>query len=511
MASRRAVALVTAGAALLAACGTDVDVTAERADLVVFDPTVDAPPAPVAQPPSTTTPPPTTLPPAPSNAPTDPNAIDFGPDKPPQAYDEFLLAVMTDLEVWWAEQYPVIYGEAYLPLQGEVYAAYPGRPDDIPGCGAPSTAYEDVQLYVAFYCGVGDFIVYDDGDDGLLAELAREYGPGTIGTVLAHEFGHAIQLRSGALDRRYPTILTEQQADCFAGAWSGRASRGETNTVVYTDADVRAGLIAMTKVSDPVGIDQFLDGGHGSGFDRVGAFQVGFVEGPARCAEILDEPLPLVPNRFSSFTEQSTGGDAPFGYGDDELLGFLPEDLNLYWDVELDDTVPGLRPLRLVVVGSGDGVACADLRGDLALGIALCASSDEVLIEERAALDLYRSMGDFSVGYLLGLAWGEAVQEALGSPLSGEARALVNDCLAGGWVQTVIAVDTPGGGTDLPRPRAEGRTASVSPGDLDEAIQTVLMVSDPGSDDDVVGDAFEKIAALRTGVIDGTDACLAQL
>jgi hypothetical protein len=317
-------------------------------------------------------------------------------------------------------------------------------------------------------------------------------------------------LRSGALDRNYPTILTEQQADCFAGAWTARVSRRE-HDVVYTDADVRAGLIAMTKVSDPVGIDQFLDGGHGSGFDRVGAFQVGFTDGPARCAEILDEPLPLVPNRFTSFTEQATGGDAPFGYRDDELLGFLPEDLNLYWDVELDAAVPAMRPLRLVVVRSSEDVACADLRGDLELGAALCASSDEVLINEPAALELYRSIGDFSIGYLLGLAWGEAVQEALDSPLSGEARALLNDCLTGGWVQTVIAVDTAGGVVDLPRPRAEGRTASVSPGDLDEAIQTVLLVSDLRSDDDVVGDAFEKIAALRTGVIDGTDACLAQL
>ena len=448
------------------------------------------------------------MPQPPSTAPTDPGAIDFGPDKPPKPYDDFLLAVVTDLEVWWTEQYPAIYGEAYRPLEGAVYASYPGRPDDIPGCGTPTTSYEDVRLYVAFYCGVGDFLVYDDSDDGLLAELARDYGSGTIGTVLAHEMGHAIQLRSGALDRNYPTILTEQQADCFAGAWTARAAGGGTTTVVYDDADVRAGLIAMTKVSDPVGIDQFADGGHGSGFDRVGAFQVGFTEGPARCAEILDEPLSLVPNRFTSLTEQTTGGDAPFGYGDDDLLGFLPEDLNLYWGVEV--AIPGLDPLGLRVVGGAADPDCDDLRGDLDQGAALCASSDEVLIDEAVALELYRSLGDFSIGYLLGLAWGEAVQEALGSRLVGEERALLNDCLTGGWVQTVILIET-AAGIDLPRPRAEGRTSTVSAGDLDEAIQTVLRFSDLARDDDVVGSAFEKIAALRTGVIEGTDACLTQL
>ena len=271
-----------------------------------------------------------------------------------------------------------------------------------------------MQQYVAFYCGVGDFMVYDDSDDGLLAQLARDYGPGTIGTVFAHEFGHAIQLQAGNLDRALPTILTEQQSDCFAGAWTARVAHGESATVRYSDGDVTAGLIAMTKVSDPVGIDQFTEGGHGSGFDRVGAFQVGFTEGAARCAEILDDPLPLVPNQFTSFDDQNSGGNAPFGYTDDDLFGFLPNDLNLYWDQQLADTIPAMGPLELAVVSSSSGADCTDLRGDLDRGTALCAATGEVFVNEPAALDLYRSLGDFSVGYLLGSAWSEAVQEALG-------------------------------------------------------------------------------------------------
>ena len=51
---------------------------------------------------------------------------------------------------------------------------------------------------MAFYCGLGDFMVYDDGTGGLLFELADNFGPATIGIVLAHEYGHAIQQRSGA-------------------------------------------------------------------------------------------------------------------------------------------------------------------------------------------------------------------------------------------------------------------------------------------------------------------------
>jgi hypothetical protein len=511
MASGRVIALLAAGAVVLAACGADVSVTVERAEQLSFDPTIanPGPTDPGGSAPTDPQTPPTSSSVPTVSVPTDPATINFGADKPPKAYDDFLLRVMTDLGVWWSEQYPAIYGEDFTPLEGGVYAAYPGRADDIPGCGTPTTTYEEVREYVAFYCGVGDFLVYDDSDDGLLAQLARDYGAGTIGTVLAHEFGHAIQLRAGNLDRALATVLTEQQADCFAGAWTGRAARGEASTLTYSDGDVRAGLIAMTKVSDPVGIDQFEAGGHGSGFDRVGAFQVGYLEGPARCAEILDDPLPLVPNQFTE-GDFASGGNAPFGYGADELLGFLPADLNLYWARELDRQIPGLDELTLIPVQSAGDASCEDLRGNFERGAGWCPSTNEMVVNEPAALDLYRTLGDFSVGYLLGSAWGEAVQDALDSPLTGEDRSLLNDCLTGGWVRTVIPVET-ARGIELPQPRVAERVSSISAGDLDEAIQTILLIADLGSGDNVLGNAFEKIAALRTGVTEGTDACLAQL
>ena len=99
------------------------------------------------------------------------------------------------------------------------------------------------------------------------------------------------------------------------------------------------------------------------------------------------------------------------------------------------------------------------------------------------------------------------MQEALGSDLTGEARALLNDCLTGGWVKTVTPIDFA-----LPQPRLATRdSVSISAGDLDEAIQTVLRFGDAGVDDNVSGNAFEKINSFRTGVLEGTDACLAQL
>lgn len=520
MRSGRVVALFTASVVVLAACGGDVFVTAERSDqarvgtppvTTTADPDPDQPPdttvADQIDDPSTTTEQPDpTLPPEPT-ADVDPTAIDFGPNKPPRDYDTLLLAVMTDLNTWWTEQYPLIYGEPFEPLQGEVYAAYPDRPDDLPGCGTPRTTYDEVQEFVAFYCGEGDFMVYDDGDNSLLAELADTYGPSTIGTVLAHEFGHAIQLRTGALTRSLPTILTEQQADCFAGAWTGRATRGEATTLRFTDADVRAGLIAMTRVSDPVGYDQFDPGGHGSAFDRVGAFQVGFNNGPALCSQVLDDPLPLVPNEFTvNDLGQVLAIDAPFGFEENQLLNFIPNDLNDYWDEELASKIRALDGLALVAVQSESEVSCSDLRGDLGRGAALCPSTDEVFFNEPEAFELYAAFGDFSVGYVIAWAWSEAVQLALGTDLQGEPRELLNDCLTGAWVKTVVPVNGV-----LPQPRSNDREVVVSAGDLDEAIQTVILLADLSSDDNILGSAFEKIDAFRQGVIGGLDACLPDL
>lgn len=528
MAHRPLTALLTCAAVVAAACSADVAVTATRSQ--ESEPGVTTPPF-ESVPDSGTTPgtdpdpdtsstipdvddPATTIPGSDPDVPitapvvVDPEAINFGSNKPERAYDDFLLASLSDLDAWWAETYPAVYGEAWEPLAGDVYAAYPERPDDLPGCGEPRTSYEDVQEFVAFYCGLGDFIVYDDGENGLLAGLADNFGAGTIGIVLAHEYGHAIQQRSGALALNLPTVTTEQQADCFAGAWAGRAARSEGG-ITFTDADVRAGLIAMLEVRDPVGINPLSPGGHGSGFDRVGAFQTGFVEGAVRCGELIDDPLPLVPNQFNNLLDEQNEGNAPFGYdsgdvdgSEAELFGFLVPDLNLYWGV--DAAVPGWVDLTLVPVQSVADVECADLQPGLEYGAALCPSNATVYLNEPAALDLYRqqAFGDFSLGYLIGLAWAEAAQISLGSTRTGEDRQLVNDCLAGAWVQTVIP-----GTTGLPEPRDPGRTSVVSPGDLDEAIRTAILIGDLGADDDVLGSPFEKIEAFSDGVLIGLDAC----
>lgn len=467
----------------------------------------------------------------------DPNAIDFGENKPARDYDDFLLAALGDIQTWLADEFPAAFDMPWEPLAGNVYAGYPERVDDIPGCGVPRTDYEDLQQFVAFYCPVGDFIVYDDGDvpivfadgttlDPILFSLAEEFGPATIGIVLAHEYGHAIQQRTGALNQNLPTVTTEQQADCIAGAWAGRAASGLAPGVPFSDSDIRAGLISMITVQDPVGIDPTAAGGHGSGFDRVGAFQVGFRNGLDRCADLIDDPLPITPLQFLSQVDAQSGGNAVFGYfeGSDteaaELFGFLVPDINLLYDNDLDAAFPNFEQLTLVPTQTESDINCSNPVGDYSDGIVLCIESNTAFLNEPVARQLYDDFGDFGPGYLIGIAWAEAAQISAGSTATGEARQLRNDCLTGNWVRTVIPeldangnliiITDPVDGRNriqLPEPRDPDRGASISPNDLTEAIQTAILIGDLSQDEDVNGSAFEKIDSFRQGTLNGITAC----
>ncbi len=348
------------------ACGADVDVTTSRADSITTEPS-----SPDTTDDTDETGPPSTEPSDPTD-PSDPtttleqviddsndiaDVVNVGDDKEPRPYDEFVAASLSDVQAFWRATYPEVYGEPFDELAGGIYAASRNR-DDIPGCGQPRTSYEEVAQFVAFYCTLGDFMVYDDGDRSLLGALAENFGPSIMGVVLAHEFGHAIQFRTGDVEQGYPTISTEQQADCFAGAWVKWASSGQSSTIELTDADIRGGLIAMVTVRDPVGTSQEVEGAHGSAFDRVGAFQVGFNQGAQRCSEILDDPLPLVTNEFVPFSDDERNeGDLPYGFEDGDIIPLVVTALNLFWTFAAGEEGIDFPELTLVPVTSTDEIS----------------------------------------------------------------------------------------------------------------------------------------------------------
>jgi predicted metalloprotease len=546
------IATILAMAAVAGACGDDAGVRVRSAAPIADDasaagqlvPTTSTVPdgvpdtvtpstTPTVPPTATTAPP--TVPPTTEADLTEPeiiepvlaveipfaDVVDADADKPLRAHDGFVAVAFTDIERWWAEVFPEVYGAAFEPLDGGIYAGYPERDTVVPGCGEPETPYEELQLYVAFYCNVGDFMAYDDGDDpdfSLLTPLADAYGSAVMGVVLAHEYGHAIQERIGALDQPIATILTEQQADCFAGAWTGQAYRGESPLLRLGDTDVRAGLLAMLEVRDPVGTSQFTPGGHGSAFDRVGAFQQGFIDGPARCAELLDDPLPLMPNQFRFQDDFEREGNAPYDCAGDPdpacrpAPEFLAEDLLAFWRVTFgDDLGREFAPFTITATDALESVTCDGVVA-LTPQVVVCPAERTVVYDEPEVVELYDEFGDFVLGYIYGVAAAELVQLDLGTGLTGEARALLNDCYTGVWVRDITPDDqgiTPRSQRDDDNDGEPDSTVATSPGDLDEAIRMAILLGDVGANVDDVGTAFEKIDAFRTGVLGGLDACRA--
>ncbi len=427
--------------------------------------------------------------------------IDFGDAKTPQCYDGFLVAAFKDIEDFWGEQFPLTYGGDFAPLEGGIFAAYPDRTDPIPGCGSPQTNFDDVQGN-AFYCIDGDFMAYDDED--LIPSLVKDLGEAAVGVVLAHEFGHAVQARADEFGQ--PTILKEQQADCFAGAWAAHVARGESDTIQFGDADIKSGLIAMIQVRDPVEISGGNDpDAHGTGFDRVGAFQDGFNGGPERCKPFFDENRILIDIPFDR--TDATGGNLPFDEiingatnADGTVFTGITGDLGEFWTQVLQqEGVAYTAPAVVLYPTKGPFPTCegVDERA-FPKNSFYCADTNEVMLDEDFGRELAGDplFGDMSVGYLLAQGFSESVQVARGSSLDGVDRSLADDCLTGVWVADIVPT------VDGPK-----RQLTLSAGDLDEAIITAISRSDQSSDVDRRGTSFEKIDSFRDGVLNGIDAC----
>ena len=167
-----------------------------------------------------------------------------------------------------------------------------------------------------------------------MPDLAQQYGEFTVAVVLAHEWGHAIQARAG-IDE--PTVILELQADCFAGAWVAHVDAGEDTRFSLTTEELDLALAGILSLRDAPGSLAEDPNAHGSGFDRVGAFQEGFEDGASRCAEYtVGDPSPF---QFPFSKNDGPTGDMPFESVVDPATGDTVEgidtaafeSLEVYW------------------------------------------------------------------------------------------------------------------------------------------------------------------------------------
>jgi predicted metalloprotease len=407
--------------------------------------------------------------------------------------DQFARNALADVDSFWAAAYPQFFGEEYTPLEGGYFSvdsqavdegAYP---ETGIGCEGSPTSPDSVAGN-AFYDPACDLIAYDRS---LLEELAGEYGRFLVPVVMAHEFGHAMQGRFGfAASGR--GIQDETQADCFAGAWTGWVAAGRAEHVSIRTPELDDVIRGFLLLRDDVGSDPEDTQAHGSYFDRVSAFYEGFDGGVQPCRDDFGEDRLFTAAAFDSDREYLSRGDAAF----DLIVEWVAITLPDFWSEVFpaafgtDFEPPALEGFQ------GTAPNCAGLE-DRDLGY--CRSDATVYIDETGlATPVYEGIGDFALTTAMALPYSLAVRDQAGLSTNDGAAILSAVCLTG-WYEAQWYGN--GFADVLPN-------ISISPGDIDEAVQFLLTY---GVDDQVFpnvnASGFELVGAFRTGFLEGGAAC----
>ena len=419
-----------------------------------------------------------------------------GPSAPHVSDDPSAVAqrAVDDVTDFWHETYPEVYGDEFEGLAG----FYPYGPDtEMPPCGPYELTYEEVADN-AFYCPDDDIIAWDEGS--LMPQLNEEFGAFTVAIVIAHEYGHAAQARVGTPDR---TVDLELQADCFAGSWTRRVADGDASGFEPSDVDLDKTVAGMISIRDVPNTDPNDPMAHGSGFDRVAAFQDGYENGAGKCAEYADPDRDRRTAEIDD-AEFENEGNLPLeddwdGEGALGLYSLVEQDLNEFYGWYLDQLGGSWTPVAdLVVVDpSTDEVTCGgdELSGtELEYAALYCEDENIVLIDGEGLAGDLNSIGDFAVASELAQLWATAAQARLGVADNDDAG-LQADCMTGFWAaSTFPGVEDVTPGTDL----------TISPGDLDEGIMGFLAYGTAGEGSPTV---FDRSDALRTGFFGDPTAC----
>jgi len=434
--------------------------------------------------------------------------------------DAIIDATLTEVESFWTTAFPEVFGGSFEAVAGGFFPYGPDR--ELPACGGPLTYGEIAQN--AFYCPSDDLIAWDT--DALTNTLLEEFGPFSLAIVIAHEYGHAIQARVPVTG---PTIATEQQADCFAGAFTAFVADGESEALDVSEDDLDLAVAGFLTLRDAVGTPANDPAAHGSAFDRVGAFQDGFVNGAERCAEyeeIYDQGgSTVIDLQFTSQEDFISGGNAPFdpaveGNIFDITLGsleaFWTEALPAQFDVEWeplapDDQVVAFDPSNPSSLPDcpGTDVDIDDVAGKAftCFGDPDDPDDDFVAFDIDLAAQQYDEIGDFAVSGIISQQYAFVAQVLLGNLESDKESSLQADCFSGAWAGELTLATLRQGGQVL----LDETTVSISAGDLDEAVQSFLLLGQQEGADAAQGSTFERVASFRDGFLNGLPSCATYL
>jgi predicted metalloprotease len=393
-------------------------------------------------------------------------------------YADFLQRVGADLDAFWGSLLPTTYRQSYNGLLG----FYPYTSVSLPpSCGRVRIPSYQVIEGNAFYCRESDYIAFDNEE--LFPTVYEEFGASALGVILAHEFGHAIQARTGTQLRG---ALNETQADCFSGAWLKRVSTGGSPTVSIPLEDLDTILQAVLTFRDTPGTGSTVSGAHGTGFDRIAGLQLGYDFGAARCAAFTTNPPVLVAKNFEGL-EAANQGNVPYADALEISIRTTAQHFSATFPELANGAVfTATDPASVAAIRTtcpNATTVFADLLG-LCPGDATHQAS--VLYSADRMKRVYDRFGDAAVGYVYALGYASLLEMAQGrdnpsTSTAGETRAI---CLAATWYRWF----------------GVGDRETLSSGDLDEGIYVALGLQG-------VTTSFDRVRALRSGFDKGPSAC----
>jgi hypothetical protein len=252
--------------------------------------------------------------------------------------------------------------------------------------------------------------------------------------------------------------------------------------------DVVRGFLLLR---DDVGSDPDDTQAHGSYFDRVSAFYEGFEGGIGPCRDDFGADRLFTAAAFANDREYASEGNAAF----DLIVEWIGITLPEFWSevfpsafgTEFDP--PSVEGFQRTAPDCG-GLEDRDL--------GYCPSDATVYIDETdLATPAYEEIGDFALATAMALPYTLAVRDQAGLSIDDGAATRSAVCLTG-WYEAQWYKDA----------FADVIDGSISPGDIDEAVQFLLTY---GVDNQVFpnldASGFELVGAFRTGFLEGGDAC----
>ncbi len=406
------------------------------------------------------------------------------------AIDKLSLLSVNDIEDYWQSVYADSLKGKFVPV-GKLVSYNSEDPN------SPIVCHNDTyKLVNAFYTSRCNLIAWDRGVFMPVAQ--RYFGDMSVNAVLAHEFGHALQQMAKLVTRQDPTIVREQQADCFAGVYLFWVADGKSPRFTLSTADgvdhVLAGIITTR---DPVmDSDTQNDDEHGSALDRISAFQMGFTTGASACAGINSKEVEQrrgdLPNalRVDNSGDRETG-EVPIN---EDTLATLMELLGQIFAPKTPPTL-SYSPADCADAKPSPPASYCPATNTIVVDLKSLAAMGAVADERERTLP----QGDDTALSIVMSRYALAVQHERGLPMQSPWTALRTACLTG-VVHRKMAEPI-----DLP----DHKQLLLTAGDLDEAVAGLLTNHMVASDADgtSVPAGFTRIAAFRGGVTGNMDAC----